>query len=196
MASEVRNTFDLNTFLNYTIRIYSWPICLSTPALDGRLHLVSLVLWLCSFQPWCIVESITFYLLLRIDRHCQTVFPVNAWNTGNVVALSLPSALQICQTSFIPGGVFVELVIDNNSKNWDICFYGKTVLHDIVMVRLLLSSSSMCPVPRCAGSIWLLLVLPVADVMRLHYFQVRVISLVWQHSQMLGKYTSTHLDGG
>ena len=121
-----RNNMDLNTFLNYTIRIHSWPICLSTPALDGRLHLVVLVLWLCSFQPWCIVESITFYLLLRIDRHCQTVFPVNAWNTGNVVALSLPSALQIGQTSFIPGGVFVELVIDNNSKNWDICIYGKT----------------------------------------------------------------------
>ena len=45
-------------FGNFAISIHSWPICLSTPALDRRLHLVPLVLWLCSFQLWCIVETI------------------------------------------------------------------------------------------------------------------------------------------
>ena len=71
------------------------------------------------------------------------------------------------------------------------------------------------------GLIWLLFVLPDADVMTnleevalyssvasftlpsnkvvaqmLRSVRPRVISLVWQHSQMLGKYMSTHWDGG
>ena len=102
-------------FGNFAISIHSWPICLSTPALDRRLHLVPLVLWLCSFQLWCIVETIPCYLLQRIDRHCQTVPPVNAWSTGNAVALSLPSSLQIGHTSFIPDTTSIDVCLQSLS---------------------------------------------------------------------------------
>ena len=102
-------------FVPMLISIHSWPICLSTPALDRRLHLVPLVLWLCSFQLWCIVETIPCYLLQRIDRHCQTVPPVNAWSTGNAVALSLPSSLQIGHTSFIPDTTSIDVCLQSLS---------------------------------------------------------------------------------
>ena len=144
-------------FGNFTIKIHSWPTCLSPPALDRRLHLVSLVLWLCSFQPWYIVESITFYLLLRIDRHCKTVSPVNAWNTGNDIALSLLSALQIVHTSFLPDTMAAAIPPPYLIPWLSMCVCRachrrqqpalRRLYHDIVRVRLQLSWSSMCQVP-------------------------------------------------
>ena len=199
MPSEVRNNCDLNAFWELHYKNTQLTNLSFTSCVRSTSSLSFISAWLCSFQPWYIVESITFYLLLRIDRHCKTVSPVNAWNTGNDVALSLLSAVQIGHTSFLPDTMAAAIPPPYLIPWLSMCVCRachrrpqpalRRLYHDIVRVRLLLSSSSMCPAPRCAGSIWLLLVLPVADVMRLHYFQVRDISLVWQHSQMLGKYT-------
>ena len=128
-----------------SIHVQSWPIWISPPALDRRPLVVPLVLWLCSFQPWCSVETISFYLLLRIDRQ---------WMCSGIQVMLLPCLFLALSRSALPAPYL---------KPWPsrcVCRachrrqqpeLGRLYLgwrRLAVGMRLLLIWSSMCQLPR------------------------------------------------